>query len=219
MRVGDLAHGARDLAVVDGVLDPVGRAAVADVELDVEDEVLAVLTLVRVHAVPAEEAQIAELDRDHANAFATRSASTCGADVVHAQDRRAALVRRDRSCDARAHEVGGAEPLQRALAREADEHRPPEREQDVEPAHELEVVLDRLAEADAGVEADALLGDALRDRECEALLEERGDLGGDVVVVRFLLHRARRALHVHEAEVRVRVCDDARRAPGRRAAR
>ena len=43
------------VAVVDGVLEPVGDAALADVELDVEEEVLAVLALVRVDAVAAEE--------------------------------------------------------------------------------------------------------------------------------------------------------------------
>ena len=54
--------------------------------------------------------------------------------------------------------LGVAEqPAERALARRADEHRTPERDELVEPAQQLEVVLDRLAEADPGIEADALL--------------------------------------------------------------
>ena len=64
---------------------------------------------------------------------------------------------------------------------------------------------DRLAEADAGVEADPLLGDAARDRERHPLFQERGDLLRDIVVARLLLHRPRLALHVHEAEIGARV--------------
>ena len=79
MRVGDLAHGTGDRAVVDGVLDSVRRAALPDFELDVEEEVLAALALFLVHAVMAEHAEVVQLDRDHANAFATLSASTCRA--------------------------------------------------------------------------------------------------------------------------------------------
>ena len=69
---------------------------------------------------------------------------------------------------------------------------------------QLEVVLDRLAEADPGVEHDPLLGDAVADREAEPLLEERLDLGDDVVVARVALHRARVAEHVHQAAARRR---------------
>ena len=64
-------------------------------------------------------------------------------------------------------------------------------------------MLDGLAEPDARVEADALLAHALRDRERQALLEERRDLGRDVVVARVDLHRPRLALHVHQTDVRV----------------
>jgi hypothetical protein len=42
---GDLAHAVRHLSVVDGVLDPVRRARVADVEADVVEELLAVTAL------------------------------------------------------------------------------------------------------------------------------------------------------------------------------
>ena len=71
-------------------------------------------------------------------------------------------------------------------------------------------MLDRLAEADAGIEADPLLRDPRRDREREPLLEEGRDLGGDIVVARLRLHRPRLALHVHETEIRAGVRDDAR---------
>src|SRR3954452_16639037 len=75
--------------------------------------------------------------------------------VVHAQDRRAALVRRDRCRDARAERtdlrIGIACDLpERALAGESEEQRTPERQQHVDSPQQLQVVLDRLAEADAG---------------------------------------------------------------------
>ena len=77
----------------------------------------------------------------------------------------------------------------------------------VEPAQQLEVVLDRLAEADPGVELDALLGHALGDRERHPVLEERLHVGDDVVVARVVLHRARLAEHVHQAAVRAALRD------------
>ena len=69
-------------------------------------------------------------------------------------------------------------------------------------------MLDGLAEADAGVEADVLLGDPRLDGEGEPLLEEGLHLGDDVLVARVVLHRPRLAEHVHEAEVGVAVRDD-----------
>src|SRR5437660_12586135 len=49
-RARDLLHRACDLAVVDRVFEPVGNAAFADVELHVEEEVLALLLLARTDA-------------------------------------------------------------------------------------------------------------------------------------------------------------------------
>ena len=66
----------------------------------------------------------------------------------------------------------------------------------------------RLAEADPRIEADPLLRDPGGDGEREPFLEEGGDLGDDVVVVRSGLHRGRTSLHVHEAEVRAGLGDD-----------
>src|SRR5439155_20536939 len=101
--------------------------------------------------------------------------------------RGAALVGRDRGTDTgggRARDrIGVAEQLaERALAREADDHRPTECRQLVEAADQLEVVVDRLAEANSGVEADPLLGNAGLDGEHEPFLEERSDLAHHVVV-------------------------------------
>src|SRR5205809_5903334 len=75
---GDLADERRDLAVVDRVLDPVARAAVADLELDVVEEELAEPLLLLLDAVVAEHVQAVELDL-HASttALAAASASTC----------------------------------------------------------------------------------------------------------------------------------------------
>ena len=50
------------------------------------------------------------------------------------------------------------DPAQERLAARADDHRAAERHQLVQARQELEVVLGRLAEADPGVEQDALLG-------------------------------------------------------------
>src|SRR5579862_712890 len=97
-------------------------------------------------------------------------------DVVRADDRGTAFVGGDGGGNARAAKIGRAEARERALAGEADQHRPSEGDEHVEPADELEVVLDRLAETDAGIEADAILRDALRHGEREALLEERRDV-------------------------------------------
>ena len=107
------------------------------------------------------------------------------ADVVDAKYPRAPLVGRDRGAHARRdgarRRLGVTQQLaERALARDADEHGAPERRQLVEPADQLEVVLDRLAEADSGVEADAVLGDPGGDGGAQLLLEEGRDLGGRI---------------------------------------
>ena len=90
-----------------------------------------------------------------------------------------------------------------------DEQRPSDRRELVEPADELEVVRNRLAEADPRVEADELLRHARGDRERKPLLEKALHVRHHVVVRGVDLHRARLALHVHEAEIAARVGDDA----------
>ena len=77
------------------------------------------------------------------------------------------------------------EPGQRRLARPADEQRHAEREQRLLAREQLEVVRRRLAEADAGVDDDALARRCPRARgRGDALAQEGGDLGDDVVVDR-----------------------------------
>src|SRR5205085_2942258 len=78
LRVRDVLHDARNLDVVDRVLEPVARAARPHCQLHVEDEVLSARAFLVVDAVAAEDAQVVNLDRDHATAAATVRASTCG---------------------------------------------------------------------------------------------------------------------------------------------
>ena len=80
------------------------------------------------------------------------------ANVVHAKDRRAALVGQDGCADTGRRRAGlcfriAHDLAQRALTRDPDENRPAQRGQLVQAAQELEVVVDRLAEANSGVEA------------------------------------------------------------------
>src|SRR5205823_1670692 len=96
-----------------------------------------------------------------------------------------ALVRDDRGCQARRQRARlrllvAEDAPERALARKADEDGAAERDELREAPHELEVLLHRLAEADARIEDDVLLVDPGVDREAEALLEERGDVRHDV---------------------------------------
>ena len=104
---------------------PSDAPRVADVERDVEDEFLALFLLVRVHAVAAEEAQAAQLDRDHATAARDGERSTCSlARRARAGSWRRARTRRRRrrrSPRARSSEPVAGELAERALAREADQ--------------------------------------------------------------------------------------------------
>ena len=106
-RVGDLPDAGDDLAVVDRVLDPVAARSllVLEVELDVDEEALAVAPLLLEDAVEAVQDDAVELDR-HATlprsiAAAAASASTCARDVVGAEEGGAAIERRDRGADRR----------------------------------------------------------------------------------------------------------------------
>ncbi len=93
-----------------------------------------------------------------------------------------------------------------ALAGGADHQRAAQLAQLAEPAQELEVVVEGLAEPDPWVEPDPLLGDAGGDGRLGPLEEERLHIVDDVAVGRVRLHRARGPLHVHE--------DHPRPAPG-----
>ena len=135
------------------------------------------------HAVVAEQLQAVQLD-----VIATSPPARppqrldVRADVVDAEDRRAALVRGDRGADRR--------PSVRADAPRSPSRRPsvllrenptstgrPRAASSGEPPHELEVLRHGLPEADARVEADELLADPGGDREREPLLEEGLHLG------------------------------------------
>jgi hypothetical protein len=70
-----------------------------------------------------------------------------------------------------------------------------------------EIVFEGLAKTEARIDRDAAQGDARRFGRCNTLAEEPGDLGDDVVIVRFVLHAARIALHVHQAN-RSLACGD-----------
>ena len=71
-------------------------------------------------------------------------------DVVRAEDRRTALVGSDRGGEARGERAGARRRVaehaaERALAREADDDRPPERDDRLEARDQLEVLRDGLA--------------------------------------------------------------------------
>src|SRR3954468_8038251 len=123
------------------------------------------------------------------------------ADVVDAQDRGALGGGEDRGGDRAAEALAGGRAVDladEALAGGTDHQRPAELAQLAETAQQLHVVGGGLAEADAGIEPYAVLGDAGRDGGFEPLGEERLDLGDNVVVAGILLHRPRLAEHVHE---------------------
>ena len=93
------------------------------------------------------------------SARSTARASAVGAHVVHAQEVGAAAVAVERGRNRGGHAVGGdlaaGERAQEALARDAEQQRAEPR-QARQRAQQREVVRERLAEADAGVERDAL---------------------------------------------------------------
>ena len=98
-------------------------------------------------------------------AAAIARASATGRDVVNAEYAGPALERhhvgRDRAGQALVLAAAAGELAEEALARGADHDRPADRDDLVEAPQQLEVVLDGLAEADARVEPDALLGHPL----------------------------------------------------------
>ena len=61
-------------------------------------------------------------------------------------------------------------------------------------------MVDRLAEPDAGIDEDRAARDTSRDRGFHARPQVRTDFRDHVVVARVVLHRLRRAAHVHRDE-------------------
>src|SRR5947199_2932850 len=111
--------------------------------------------------------------------------------VVDPEDPRPALVG-DHVGRRRRHgpiALGAArEAPQKALAGSSDDDRAPDRDDLVEPAEQLEVVVGRLPESDPRVEPDVLLFHSLAHRELAPILEEGLHLRDDVVVARVVLH-------------------------------
>ena len=164
-----------------------------------------------------------QLEDHPRTAFAAASASTCSRTSctrrIVAPRSYAATAAPTETAAERRDPIPSDELREAALARQADQHRPAERAQLVEAAHELEVVRGRLPEADPRVEADVPLVDPRVDREREPLLEEPLHVRDDVVIDRILLHRPRLAQHVHEAEIAPGVGDHTRELRVARAAR
>ena len=94
--------------------------------------------------------------------------------------------------------LGPQQGADEALARGAQHDRTAKGGDAVEVGQQQEIVLERLAEADAGVEQDLCLAHAGGKRRRHALLEEDDDLADHVVVAGIDLHRPRLAEHVHE---------------------
>ena len=157
----------------------------------------------------AEDLEPMELDL-HESSASTVSGTSCTRTIVAPDATAAAAAATLAETEPTVASGSPEQPAEEALAGHADDHGTADRGELAEPAQQLDVVLDGLAEADAGIEADALLGDPRRDGEREPLLEERPDLRHDVVVARILLHRSRLAEHVHEADVCTRLGDDLR---------
>ena len=64
---------------------------------------------------------------------------------------------------------------------------------------QLDIVPQRLAETEAGIHDDPVLGETGSGTGTHPLCQKTGDLRNDVAILRLLLHRTRLALHVHEA--------------------
>ena len=126
-----------------------------------------------------------------------------GGDVVHAVEVGAVVGGEEGEGDggqgAGFGELGVMEDFaDEAFAREGHHEREVAHAQFAQVADEGEVMLGGFAEADAGVQADALWGDAIPLGLSDALGEEVAHFGDNVLIMRGLLHGGGGALHVHE---------------------
>ena len=219
-----------EIPVVDGLVEIVARGGiVVHIHPEIHQEALSQPALFLEIAVMPEQHETLQLDGHgctfpRSTAAATASASTVSrtscARSIHAPRSNAATAASHRRCRRPLCRRRIAQNLaQRALAREPDDDRTAESLEDVEAAHELQVLIGSLAEADAGIDADSLLGDAAVDRERDPLLEKREHFGHDVVVLRAHLHRPRLAQHVHQADIYAMLGHDGAPSPGLRGAR
>ena len=84
------------------------------------------------------------------------------------------------------------------LPRNAEAERPAEPRKLAEIREQFERVIERLAEADSGVETNRLRLDTRFAQNLQSLLEELSHLKHHIVVLRIALHRLWGALHVHD---------------------
>src|SRR6185369_965845 len=122
--------------------------------------------------------------------------------VVDADELRSLLHRFHRKGDASAEALVGWSFTRKradcALAAGADDERVPKRVEKREAIHQLEVVADVLAEAEARIDEDMLALYARLDRGLDPLLQPKIDLDQHVVVPRVVLHGLRIALVMHQ---------------------
>jgi hypothetical protein len=127
-----------------------------------------------------------------------------GRDVVYAKHAHAGHVcddvRGDRRRQAILHLTTG-QAAQKRLTGGPYNHGPTERDDLIQARKQLEVVIDRLPEANPRVEHDPLLCHPFPDRERHPILEEGRNLADHVLVSRSLLHRPRLSKHVHQAAI------------------
>src|ERR1700751_5395352 len=100
-----------------------------------------------------------------------------------ADDGRAVLDREPRGGKRAAEtlrRLGWHDGMDETLARGTDQERQAEAAPGVEPGDAGQALLRRLAEADAGVEHDALAGNAGPGGDVERAVEEGGDVGDDI---------------------------------------
>src|SRR5512143_1462408 len=113
------------------------------------------------------------------------------ADVVDPQDVGAALDREHGRGDGALEPFRrrqAEDPAQEGLAREAEQQGTAEATERLRAAQDLEVVVEGLAEADAGVDDDPLRRNAGGARSADPLVEEGRDLAHEVIVMRGVLH-------------------------------
>ena len=182
-----------------------------DVEHEIEPERLPDLGLVRHHAVigvqhqPVDENRVAH--RARLIAAATASACTVGAtSCTRTIAAPFSTARRCAASEPPSRSIGsdGVTRMDEALARSADQERQAEAAPGVEPGDAGHALLRRLAEADAGIEHDALARDAGARGDFERAREERGHVGDDVD------RRIGALAIVHDDDRRAALGDDAR---------
>ena len=124
-----------------------------------------------------------------------------GSHVVDSQDVRA-LSRQGEANTQRARvaflDFTAEDFLQESFSRMADEQWPTNLMKLGDVRQQLEIMLGGFAEADSGVEHDALASDAGSFEFAEPPQEVAADVGDHVFVLGIELHRLRYALHVHD---------------------